>query len=157
MTESQKEWAQRLILLGLVWLAAWLIADTVGGAAALVFTWLLEVWSDLHGSPAVIPWVWGVVGLALAGVDLFAAGFGFCLLLEPDWKRAGALSWLVFCVIVPAATAWRLGFGFGAAWLVQLAVGAAASLWGARTAMLWRHQEHVRRSRDVVLRATSFD
>ncbi len=162
MTETQKDWAQRLILLALVWLVATLAADMVGQALALVLTWLVQVWFDLHGSPAAVPIIWGLDNYVIIGVDFFLLGFGCCLLLESDWRKAGPLGWLFFGACVPAARLLAYGAPLGMLFggigpLAQLAVSAGACFGGAWTAHRRRDDDRVAAFRALVLRTVVFD
>lgn len=148
MSDAQREWLKRLIVLAFVFLAGYMVE----GAAQAVFGWLAEVVLEacalLH-----VPSRWATLGaIAMAqGVTaarFIALGFAYAMLAGGPWRRAGAVAWLVFSLLrwLPVLAA------LGGVWfLLEAAVSLVAAMTGARLYEENRRHPNVQAVRDAVL------
>lgn len=90
-----RDWLRRVLLFFFAYLAGYLVHKVV----LRILVWLL-----LECGPQVLPKMMHPLlypGFELGRAVAFSmtAGFAYCILAQEGWRRAGAVSWLVFTAI----------------------------------------------------------
>lgn len=146
------QWIIFFAIIAAVAFTGWYLSELVLYKLALLAAALLDTLS-LHAAVTWLPWF--VIDGALA-VEMFLAGFLYLWFIEPDWRKAGAVAWMLFIAIHvvahldPAATSLRLTLRF-VPFYAGAAIGLAAALYGAWWAEENRTNQKVRLVMDSLL------